>query len=170
MEKIINQELIPLINNGQLSIPKIHSLISLREFINRIASKPYMRNDDISKIHDKYHVFPTVTSWGDYFQVELVHDILNYPDNDFIKAINTVKFDIISSHIIFSEKRASFFRQVNDWYDDISSKQEGVSLEDYEEICHLKILKDYYVNLGIEEKFTSQEINWYEEYKEAVAV
>ncbi len=167
MEHILNQELIPQVNNGELSMTKIHCLISIKEFINRISTKRYLEKHDIDRICEEFKVPPSVTTWGDYFQIELVYEIANLSDKDFIKAVETIKFDIISSYIIFSEKDSSF----SDWVENnFELKEDEAADEEYEEAFHLKILKDYYLNLKIEDKFSSEEMAWYESYKEAAAM
>ncbi len=168
MEHILNQELIPLVNSGDLNIQKINYLISIREFINRVSESRYLENEKTYNTERK--TATAITTWGDYFQLKLVREIISYSDEDFLKAIDTIKFDIISSYIIFSEKDSPFYDWIERWHADVSSKQSEVLQKEIEEVNHLKILMDYYINLRINNKFTRNEWAWYDSYKEAVAV
>jgi len=170
MEFIINEEHIPMINNGKLNISKIYLLISLKEFIDNISSNSYMSDDVVLNIKKRYNEIPTVITWGDYFQTELVFEMLDSSDEDFQRAVNIIKFDIISSYIIFSGKLISFMDWVEDNFQYIQSRKDQFSSEEYEEAFHLKILKDYYINLGIVNNFSSEEMDWYNIYKEDIAV
>jgi hypothetical protein len=49
-------------------------------------------------------------------------------------------------------------------------EKENISIDEYEEASHLNILKDYYNSLKIGNYFTSNEMSWYNEFREAVAV
>ena len=118
----------------------------------------------------KYNTMPTVVTWGDYFQMELAYELRNSSLEDFTRAVDTVKFDIISSYQIFFEKEPIFYEWVESNYNKIKSERDKFSEEEHEEAFHLKILKDYYINLGIINKFSKEEMVWYNSYKEVVAV
>lgn len=170
MEYIINEELIPLINGGKLNAFKIECLIEIRDFVNRVSTHNYLDDETVARIYRKHNAYPTVITWGDYFQTELAFDIVNLSDGDFDKAVSTIKYDVISSFIIFSEKDISFFDWVESNYQYLTSIKDKLSEKEYEEAEHLKILKDYYVSLGIVDEFSEEELDWYNSYKEAVAV
>jgi len=111
-----------------------------------------------------------VVTWGDYFQTELAFELMDLSDEEFRKAIETVKFDIISSFIIFSEKGIDFFEWVDSNYETYLSLKNDVQEEDLKEALHLKILKDYFVSLQITNIFTKQEMKWHSGFKEGIAV
>jgi hypothetical protein len=113
---------------------------------------------------------PDIISWGDYFQTELASSLMNKTDEEFLLALETVKYDMISSHIIFSEKESDFFQWVDESYFQILSSSKEEHTDEEKEIVHLKILKDYYVDLGIADKFSEKTIEWYHSFKEAMAI
>lgn len=169
MEYLLNDELIPLVNNGQLSLDKVECLIGIKEFVDRVCTKPFIAEKTVNEIYAKYKEYPTVKTWGEYFQTELVHDILGLSDEEFQKALDTVKYDIISSHMIFDGKDSSFYEWIIINYNMCSNKDKA-SQQDFEEALHLKILMEYYQSLGIKDKFTYEEMTWYHSFKQAVAV
>ena len=76
----------------------------------------------------------------------------------------------MSSYIIFEGKESAFFDWVENYYADVNSRWDKVPQDEFDEAYHLKILKDYYLNLRIVDRFTPSELTWYESYKQAVAV
>jgi len=51
----------------------------------------------------------------------------------------------------------------------VQAKESGYTQEE-EEILHLKILKDYYTNLGLVNNFTDAEMQWFDGFQEAKVV
>ena len=170
MEYILNEELIPMINNGNLDITKIQCLLLVREFIDRISTTKYLEDNIVDKIVETHKTKPSVITWGDYFQTELAYDLQSESVEDFIKAVDTVKYDIISSYEIFSEKNELFFEWVENNYNEKEAEKDSFSKDEYEEAFHLNILKDYYSSLKICNNFTPNELSWYNNFKEAMAV
>ncbi len=170
MDYIINESLVPHINDGTISLEEIHALVSIRDFVNRVSSKEYMHKSDINSIRERFGSAPTVTTWGDYFQTELAFEKVRSGEPDLVSAAGTVKFDIISSHTIFSEKDTAFFEWVERNFTACISHPSEMTDEEKEEALHLKILLDYYVNLGINGNFTQAELAWYMDYREQCAV
>ncbi len=164
MEYILNDELIPMVNNGSLSITKIQCLLLIKEFIDRISTAKYLEDKIVNKIFETQKTMPSVITWGDYFQTELAYDLQDESDEDFIRAVDTVKYDIISSYEIFSGKSESFLEWVEDSYNEEETGKEN------EEALHLNKLKDYYSSLKIRNNFTPYELSWYNNFKEAIAV
>jgi len=113
---------------------------------------------------------PNIISWGDYFQTEMASSLVDLTDEQFKKAVSTVKFDMISCHHIFSEKEDSFFKWVDDTYYELMAREIEIFTEEEEDIIHLKILKEYYVDLSVVDNFTETEVSWYSEFSEAVAI
>jgi len=170
MEFILNEELIPMINNGNLNITKMKCLLLVKEFIDRISTTKYLEEKIVNKIIETHNTKPSVITWGDYFQTELAFDLQFEADKDFIRAVETVKYDIISSYEIFSKKNELFFEWVEYNYNEKELKKDLFSKDEVEEARHLNILKDYYNSLKIQNNFTSNELSWYNNFKEAVAV
>ncbi|MFH0975224.1 MAG: hypothetical protein V1874_05515 [Spirochaetota bacterium] len=170
MQFILNEELIPMINNGNLNMTKIQCLISIKEFIDRTSCTRYLEDNIVNKIIEIRNAKPKVISWGDYFQTELAFDLQGESDEAFIRAVDTVKYDIISSYEIFSNKNDLFFEWVDYNYNEKELIKENISKEEYEEAFHLNILKDYYLNLRVSNNFSSNELLWYNNFKEAMVV
>jgi hypothetical protein len=170
MEQIINDALIPMMNEGMLSIERIHDLIYIKELIDRVSTRKYIESRTAEDLFRKYGVMPNIITWGDYFQTEMASSLLELADADFKRAVSTVKFDIISCLQIFSNKESDFFNWVDTSYYEITAEGREYFDEDEEEIIHLKILKDYFVDLGVIDNFTEAEIQWYGSFDEAVAM
>lgn len=170
MEYLINEDLIQHINNGTFSIDEIDALIEVRDFINRTASRDYIDNETVDSLKTRYGTSPAVISWGDYFQTEIAYGKINGVIENIQSAVAAVKFDIMSSHVIFAEKGISFHEWVEIRYEEAMSGTSSMKREDIDEAVHLKILRDYYVSLGIKGVFTPAEEMWYNAYKEDVAV
>lgn len=170
MQEIINQALIPMINDGLLNVKRIDSLVYIKDFIDRVCDKRYTEADKEKELTEKYGASPDVITWGDYFQTELATQFLNESDEVYFKAVDTVKYDIISSWIIFEDKETEFF----DWIENTSLQilpEEMIEPdEELQEIIHLKVLMDYFLNLGLNGKFTNAELKWHTSFDEAVAM
>ena len=84
-------------------------------------------------------------------------------DPEFSRIADTVRFDLISAHLIFSEKPEYFFDKVRG--DALISKsfdEEFRTTSDLENI-HLEILLDYFENLKLGKKPLSiSDRIWYE--------
>jgi hypothetical protein len=170
MKEILNNALIPMVNEGLIGASRIISLIEIKEFIDNISTRGYIEKRDADEISKKYGVMPDIITWGDYFQTELASSLVNKTDEEFFLAIETVKYDMISSCIIFSEKESDFFQWVDESYYQILSSSRDEHTDEEKEIVHLKILKDYYLDLGITDNFSEATLEWYNSFKEAMAI
>ncbi|HPQ55292.1 MAG TPA: hypothetical protein PK253_18725 [Spirochaetota bacterium] len=170
MDYLINEDIIQHINNGVFSVEEIDALIDIRDFINRTASKEYIDNGKLESLKERFGTSPVVTTWGDYFQTEIAYNKVNGIIENVQSAVETVKFDIMSCHVIFSQKGISFHEWVESRFETAMTGMALMREEDVEEAVHLKILKDYYVSLGVTGVFTAAEEMWYNAYKEDVAV
>ncbi|TFH41843.1 MAG: hypothetical protein E4G96_04700 [Chrysiogenales bacterium] len=159
-----------MINDGTLSVERVNALICIKEFIDRISGKNYIGEETARDIEKKYGVRPNVISWGDYFQTEMATSLLVLTDEEFDRALETLKFDMVAAWIIFSGKGPAFF----EWVDNANEAAIGLNRsehgEEEEEIFHLKILKDYYTDLGIENKFNESEMEWFVSFQEPKAI
>ena len=170
MEKILNDALIPMVNEGALSIERINSLILLKDFIDRVSTKKYAERRAVHDLENKYGVKPNIITWGDYFQTETASFLRDAPDESFNQMISAIRFDIMSSREIFPGKGQDFFDWIDNQYYSAMEKSYGENIEEHNESIQLKIMKDYYVELGIADRFTLAEKAWYASYGEAKAV
>lgn len=171
MKRLINEALMPLMNDGLISLHRLEELIYIKDFIDRNTTKNYIEKGKALELKENYGVMPSIISWGDYFQTEMATSLLYRTDEEFMRAVHTVKFDIISSYEIFSSKGPDFFEWVDDQYLELIDEDNMENLdEDQEEILHLKILKDYYSDMGIIDNFSTSEKKWYSTFGEAVAM
>jgi hypothetical protein len=171
MKRLINDALMPLINDGLISLHRLEELIYIKDFIDRNTTRGYIDKGQAIRLKEKYGVMPSLITWGDYFQTEMATALLYNTDEEFMRAVHTVKFDVISSFEIFNEKNGEFFEWIDDQYLELVDENDLTNLsEEQEEIIHLKILKDYYVDMGIIDNFTLSEKRWYSTFNEAVAM
>ncbi len=167
MENIMNGALMPVINKYGMSSERMEALISLKEFLDRLCSKKHIAHEVVHDVEKKYGFSPNIITWGDYFQSELATMYASSLDSDLIKAVDTVKFDVISSYLIFNEQSIEFFEWVDRLPNENFSKD---SSQEEQEYAHLKILKNYYVEMGIENEFLESEMEWYSSFDNAVAI
>ena len=73
---------------------------------------------------------------------------------------------MIASYLIFYGKGPEFFEWVRDSYYNILVDDHGCESSEVDEIKHLKILMDYYLELGIADRFNEAEMSWYADFKE----
>lgn len=165
MYELINRAVIPVINEGEVSFSRLTNLIYIKELIDRIATLKFVDDTAIIELQKKYGVKPDIVTWGDYFQSQVAVIFREKSEAEFIKAVETIKFDMISSHLIFCEKGTEFFEWVRDSYYYVLMDGHDYSPEDEAEIRHLKILMDYYTEIGIADKFTEAEMSWYSTFK-----
>ncbi len=165
MYELINRAVIPVINEGEVSYARLTNLIYIKELIDRIATSKFVDDSAIVELQKKYGVRPDIVTWGDYFQSQMAVVFRDKSEAEFIRAVETVKFDMISSYLIFSEKGPEFFEWVRDSFYAILMDGHDYTSEDEEEIKHLKILMDYYTEIGIADRFTEAEMSWYSTFK-----
>ncbi len=170
MNNIINRAIIPVINEKGISSLRMTHLIYIKEFIERISSKPYMKEDELVRLENQFGVRPDIISWGDYFQAEIATSMIHKDDDEFMKAFETIKFDMMSSYFIFKEKGSEFFEWVENSFNNIDIDDIDNLCDEDKEIVHLKILMDYYQEIGITDRFSESEINWHSSFKEALAI
>jgi hypothetical protein len=170
MNSLINKAVIPLINGAGMSSLRMMHLIYIKEFIDRISTKSCLHEDEIKRVEEQFGVKPDIVSWGDYFQAEIATSAKILSDNEFMKIFETLKFDMISSYIIFKNKGADFFEWIENLYSDIEIKDVDQLTDDDSEIIHLRILMDYYKELGIADRFFESELKWHSSFIDARAV
>ena len=170
MRELITCAILPVINEKGMSSERLDQLIYIRDFIDRISSRNYINDEDLGRIEAKYGVMPDIVSWGDFFQAEMATSLQNVPDEEFFRAFETVKFDMISSYLIFKDKGPEFFEWVDNscrWFE---GKDEARLTEEEREILHLGILMEYYSQLAINGNFTDSEMKWHSSFNQARAM
>ncbi|MCP4132779.1 MAG: hypothetical protein GY754_17570 [bacterium] len=170
MQNLINEAIMPMVNDGVFSMERISDLVYVKEFIDRISTKNYIGKQTVEGLFNLYGVMPNIITWGDYFQTEMASSLLDLDDKEFRKAVETIRFDMISSYKIFSEKDKDFFNWVEESYLEIAAQPKEDFTDEEQETYHLHILKDYYQDIGITDKFSEAEIRWYSPFREAMVV
>ena len=170
MYNLINRAVIPLINTGGITSLRLMNLIYIKEFIDRISTKSFLHKDEVERVKDQFGVKPDVISWGDYFQAEIATSAKTLNDDEFMKIFETLKFDMISSYMIFKNKGTDFFEWIENSYADIEIKDIDQPTDEDSEIIHLKILMNYYIEMGIVDRFSESELKWHSSFSEALAV
>ncbi|PJZ68031.1 hypothetical protein CH373_18185 [Leptospira perolatii] len=162
----LNPELFDMMRQGKLSATKILSLISLKELVDRFAVRPFLEEEKLREIVNRFGVEPDILSWGDYFQTEIGSRYFDKSDQEFSKIVDTIRFDFISSHLIFSDRPTYFSDSVRGNALVSRSIDSGFwTLEDEENI-HLQVLLDYFEQMGLGEKPLSiSDRIWYESFE-----
>jgi hypothetical protein len=169
MIELINESILHMVNDGKLSMRRIHGLIYIKDFIDRVSTKKYIDESAVLELEKKYGVRPNIITWGDYFQTQIATTLQEISEEEFERALETLKFDIIASYTIFSEKDSSFFEWVELAYMAITNNQNSGFTDEEKEIIHLKILMDYFNNVGIADNFNDSEMQWFNGFLEAKA-
>ena len=170
MNDLINRAIIPVINDRGISSLRMTHLIYLKEFIERISTKPYMKEEELNRLEEQFGVRPDIITWGDYFQAEMATTMKTKSDDEFIKAFETVKFDMISSYHIFKDKGSDFFEWIENSFGNVETDEVDSLSDEDKELVHLKILMDYYQEIGIADRFSESELNWHLSFREALAI
>lgn len=170
MQELINESIMTMVNDGTLGIERVKSLIYIKTFIDRISTKNYIEEESARELERKYGVRPNIVTWGDYFQTEIATSLAVLSDEEFNKALDTLKFDMVAGWFIFCEKERDFFEWVDATHEEIIRAKDSGYTQEEEEILHLKILKEYYVNLGLVNNFTDAEMQWFNGFQEAKVV
>ena len=137
----------------RLSPERIRRLIELKKTVNRLAQTPYItsiKTKDQRKKFGSVLANLSVSTWGDYFQVETVFMHYDLSDQEFFRVIDTIYFDLIAAVKIFRRKPQFFLDTVLKEglaaYEKPESSWDEMMLEQ----VHLYILLRYYQNMGLE--------------------
>ena len=167
----LNYQLQELLVNKQLSPRKIRNLILLRKMINRLATKPYISDEEVASLEEKFGDKPDMITWGDYFQVEVGIEHADKSDNAFEKVIQTITFDLIAAILIFTDKDKSFITQIKDQQMKAQIKPAEKCTSNDEESIHLGILLGYFHEMGLNMRaLTDQDIAYFEQFASKKAV
>lgn len=161
----LNPELFEMVRTGKLSSAKVVGLIFLKNLVDQYATKPFVNNEKLEEIKEKFGVYPDIISWGDFFQTEIASKFFHETDEKFQNILDTIRFDLISSYLIFEGKPVTFLDKIR------SEALVTKSIDSYlwsfenEENIHLEILLDYFENLGLGDKsLPLSEKIWYESF------
>ncbi|MDA3901615.1 MAG: hypothetical protein PF637_13985 [Spirochaetes bacterium] len=166
MKRLLSDSVLPFVNQGRINMHKVNMLIELKEFVDRVATKGYIGEKTVASLLDRFGVEPEVITWGDYFQSELVFDSVRYSDEELRRVVDTIKFDIMSAYQVFCDHSSNFFEWVEKSSNEIILNSTSAYTEEEQEILHLKILKDYYCNMALVDRFSPEEVLWYAGFKE----
>jgi hypothetical protein len=163
LPKNVNPELLPMIRQGFLTPEKLAMLVELHEVVDRFATTLFTEPAAQEKLKEEFGVLPDIITWGDYFQTEVASRYFLENETSLRRIIDTIRFDLISSHLIFSNKPEYFKKRVRS--EALVSK--GIDSAflgaEEEESMHLEILLDYFENLGLADRpMSMQDKIWYE--------
>jgi hypothetical protein len=161
----LNPELFEMVRTGKLTSSKILGLIYLKNLINQYSTKPFLENEKLEEIKNKFGVYPDIITWGDFFQTEIASKFFDQDDVKFQTILDTIRFDLVSSYLIFQGKPDNFKDRIRSEALIAKSIDSYLLSFDNEENIHLEILLDYYENLGLGEKpLLNSEKIWYESF------
>lgn len=161
----IHPQLQTLVEKGQLSAKKIVLLIELRELVEKYAQLPFIPEEEVLELEAKYGAKPDIITWGDYFQTEVASRFFYISDDEFEKIIQTIRFDIISSILIFKNKSEEFKNKIKEEVLVLQGMEKENLTEEDEQILHLSILLQYYEEMGLEKAQLDQEdVLWFESF------
>lgn len=162
----VNPELIPMIRQGLLNPEKLSVLSELYEIVQRFSGCLYTDEETQKKIQEKTGVLPDLITWGDYFQTEVASRYFLESEESLRKIVDTVRFDLVSAHLIFSGKPDHYKDRIRAEAligKGIDAVVENKSLEESQ---HLEILLNYFENLEMRNKPLSlQDKAWYESFQ-----
>ncbi|MCS7206265.1 MAG: hypothetical protein NZ853_11275 [Leptospiraceae bacterium] len=145
----LHPQLQPMVDRGQLGARKIVALLNLKEFVDKYAKVPYISEEEVQFLEQKYGAKPDIITWGDYFQTEIASRFFYQSDEDFEKIIETIKFDIISSILIFKNKSEEFKNKIKEEALVLKGLEKEKYTDEEETILHLEILLQYYEEMGL---------------------
>ena len=151
-----------MVRRGQFSERKIAELIRLRLTVDGYAKTPYISEEEAGRLAEQYGAAPDILSWADYFQTEVGSRYFMVADEEFAKVVDTVRYDLISACLIFQGKPEEFFEQVQANGLVARSMDPATWNEAEEEAAHLYILKEYFLNMGLETAIIPQaDLEWF---------
>lgn len=149
----------------KLNPRKLRNLLAVAGAAERLASRPYMAQDEIDGIVARFGVGPDVTTWGDFFAAETATDHWEKPDPEFERICETVIFDLVAAALIFSGKDAEFFATVMHEYENSVSKEKALRTADDEEKIHLGILAGYHTQMGLDKsRLSDDDMDFFESF------
>lgn len=170
--KGLHPQLSPMVVRGQLSGRKIASLIELGEIVDRFATVNFVSDEEIVKIEQRYGAKPEIISWSDYFQTEVASRYFELSDDEFVRVIDTIRFDLISAVMIFRSK------QDTDFMEQIRVEAlvaDGIDRENWtekeEQASHMGVLLQYFEQMGLADvAIQPADQNWFESFIQSASM
>ena len=161
----LHSQLTGMVQRGQLSARKIAALIELKETVERFAQCNYVEQDEIDALREKYGAEPEIVSWGDYFQTEVASRHFDLSDAEFLKIVDTIRFDLISATMIFRSKSPEFCEQVREEAIIASGTDRKDWTTEYEQAAHMGILLQYFEQLALQRcEISDIDQRWFESF------
>ncbi len=139
--------------------------MDLAEIVDRFSATLFTEVEVQEKLKEQFGVLPDIITWGDYFQTEVASRYFLETEESLRKIVDTIRFDLISAHLIFAGKPEYYKNNVRS--EALVSKGIDTVLwqNEEEESIHLEILLDYFENLGLGNRPLSlQDKVWYEAF------
>lgn len=161
----LHSQLTGMVQRGQLSARKIAALIELKETVERFAQCNYVEQDEIDALREKYGAEPEIITWGDYFQTEVASRHFDLSDAEFLKIVDTIRFDLISSTMIFRSKSEGFCEQVREEAIIASGTERSQWTTEHEQAAHMGILLQYFEQLHLSAcEIADMDQQWFEAF------
>lgn len=159
----INPELNDMLLRGQLSGRKIAELVRLKETVDQFAQTMYVPGKEMAELKERFGVEPNIQSWGDYFQTEIASQYFQVEDVEFIRLVDTVRFDLISAIKIFQGKPEEYCRSIQaQGLTSFGTQRENWD-RSHEEDAHMYILLQYFQEMGLAQcQLSVEDESWFE--------
>ncbi len=159
----INPALHDMIRRGQLSPRKTSELVRLKSLVERYAVGSYLKDQEVKDLVAKFGTAPDVITWGDYFQAEIGGQYFDASDEEFSRIVDTIRFDFISSVMIFSNKPDVFMEKVRREGQEAQMVEPTRWTDEQREAAHLFILYNYFQDMNFEaDKIAEEDKVWYQ--------
>jgi len=166
----LNPVLNDMVEREQLSPRKIAGLVVLKELVDRFAGSLYVSDLEAEKLHERYGVYPDIRTWGDYFQTEIASQHFDKAEPEFATILDTIRFDLISSCMIFDGKPAIYLHKVEEAGIIAAGYDSNTWTEEQMEAAHLNILRQYFLDMGLSTKaLSTEDHSWFSGFCEAAA-
>ncbi len=151
-----------MVQRGQFSPNKIDELKRLYTLVDGYAGAPYLSEEEVVRLTERFGAAPDILTWADYFQTEVGSRYFMVTDEEFTKIVDTVRYDLISAVLIFQGKSAEFLEEVE--ANGLIARSMDPALWGLaeEEAAHLYILKEYFLNMGLERAILPEaDLEWF---------
>ncbi len=164
----LNPELMNMVNTQLFSGKKIADLVRLKVAVDRFAGERYVSMQEAQDLIAKFGVEPDIITWGDYFQTEIGSRYFEMSDEDFSRIVDTIRFDLISSALIFTGKDDAFIEMVTQEGLSSSGIDQSDWTEQQQEWAHLFILKQYFMEMKLDSaRISAADQSWFDGFMEA---
>jgi hypothetical protein len=165
--KLLPPEIHSMVEKGQLSALKIDALLRLKEIVKRFSSENRISDSEAVLLQERYGEKPGMITWPEYFLAETASRYFELSDTDFNRIVDTVRFDLISSHRIFVNKPESFMSEIELQGLDVWSKESTGWTEEEKEHAHLYVLLGYFKEMKLGNiRLSRIDEEWFNEFVE----